>query len=524
MSGKTTTAVGSEDGDRDDTRDTSGGNGPTLTHSQSVNRLEEIRTEMVRLNELDTMSPEDEAYFAELRDEFRAVDNHRKALQRRHELAQVQRASEDVTQSVRGLRFIPGSPGRGSDDYDRDAIREPDSVEDCRFRDPWDLTEMRTFGRDPGRVADELRARALSAISKMPGASDKIRSAATDIIERFDSKDSRLARHAIATSSPAYLRAWSKLAAGKQLTLTESEQRALAQVEEYRAMSLTDSAGGYLVPFQLDPTVIVTSSGVLSEIRSAARTVVATGDVWNGVSSANVSWSFDSEGSEVSDDSPSFQQPSIPNYMARGFIPISIEAMADEQNVTQNVAMLLAGGKQDLEGQKLILGSGTGEPTGLITALVASSPSVIKNSASTDTFALADVYALHGALPARYRANASWIANNLIYHKIRQFDTAGGAGLWARIGDGRPRDLLERNVLEAEAMDGTIDNSQENYVLAIGDFQNFVITDRLGMAIEFLPHLVGANRRPTGQRGWFAYYRIGSDSVNDNAFRLLDVT
>ena len=42
--------------------------------------------------------------------------------------------------------------------------------------------------------------------------------------------------------------------------------------------------------------------------------------------------------------------------MARGFIPISIEAMADEQNVAQEVGRLLANGKLDLEGLKFIKG------------------------------------------------------------------------------------------------------------------------------------------------------------------------
>jgi HK97 family phage major capsid protein len=57
-----------------------------------------------------------------------------------------------------------------------------------------------------------------------------------------------------------------------------------------------------------------------------------------------------------------------------------------------------------------------------------------------------------------------------------------------------------------------------------GDFSNYVIADRIGMTVEFIPHLVGANRRPTGQRGWYAYYRVGADSVNDGAFRMLNVT
>jgi predicted phage gp36 major capsid-like protein len=33
-----------------------------------------------------------------------------------------------------------------------------------------------------------------------------------------------------------------------------------------------------------------------------------------------------------------------------------------------------------------------------------------------------------------------------------------------------------------------------------------------------------SNNRPSGQRGWFARYRTGADSVNDGAFRILDIT
>jgi HK97 family phage major capsid protein len=508
--------------DDDDSRD----DGPTLTHSQAVNRLHDIRSELTRLTELDEMSNEDESYFRQLTDEFDTVDKHRKKLERRHALARIERADDGVDQSLRGLRIVPGTTkgGGGGDTFDRDSILEPDSVENGRYKDPWNMNEMRTYGREPGAVAGEYRSRALAAIERMQGCSDNIRKAATHIIEEYDTKDARLSRHALVTSQPAYLRAWSKLACGKSHSITPDEQRAISEVEEFRAMSLSDAQGGYLVPFQLDPTLIITSSGVRSDIRQKARTVIATGDVWNGVSSANVSWSFDPEATEVSDDSPSFAGPAIPNYMARGFVPISIEALMDEQNVAQQVGRLLAGGKDELEGNKLIVGSGTNEPTGLITALVAAGGSTVVAAGVDNTFALSDVYALQGSLPARFRQNASWLANNLVYNRIRQFDTAGGAGLWTTLAYDRPPQLLGRDALEAEAMAGLTGSvTGTNYALAFGDFENFVITDRLGMAVEFIPHLVGANRRPTGQRGWFAYYRVGSGVVNANAFRLLNV-
>lgn len=488
-----------------------GNRGVTLTHSQSVNRLKEITTELERLGELDELTPEDETYFSELRDEFHQVDTHRKQLERDADLAQIR----DAAKGLNGLRVAPGSSQGGRGDYDRDAILEPDSIEDARFRNPWDLTEMRTFGRTREELGAEYQARAKSAIERMQGASDNVREAAMEVLAKADKPDV-LARQILTTSSPEYLRAWSKCARGAAHLMTAEEQR---------AMSLTDNAGGYLVPFQLDPTVIITSDGSRNDIRQAARSVVATGDVWNGVSSGAVSWSWDAEAAEVSDDSTTFGQPTIPVVKAAGFVPISIEALEDEQNVTAEVARLLAFGKDTLEATAFATGTGSGQPTGIITALTAASPSVTVNSATTDTFAVADVYALYGGLPARYRSSASWLANNLIYNKIRQFDTAGGASLWTQLGNGRPQSLIGRDVLEAEAMDGTLTALAENYVLVFGDFSNYVIADRVGTRVEFIQHLFATgNNRPSGQRGWYAYYRVGADSVNDGGFRMLDVT
>lgn len=488
-----------------------------LTHSQAVHRLQEIEQEMDRLAAKEHLSRSENLRGAALTVEADELNEHIKDLERRDKITRG---------GARGVRTVPGSQQSGDGDYDRDVFTEPDSVEDHRFRNPWDMRDVKIWGKDPGDVAAELRSRALSCIEKMPGCSRAIKSACTDIVENFDSKDSRLARQAIVTSKPAYLRAWSKLACNKPHSLTVDEQRAVAEVEEFRAMSLTDIQGGYLVPFQLDPTVIVTSTFLRSDLRQAARVVIATGDVWNGVTSQNVVWSFQAEGAEVADSSPPFGQPSIPNWMARGFIPISIEAMADEQNVAQEVGRLLANGKMDLEGLKFIQGSGLNEPTGLMTALgISGNASSTIQTASAGVFALSDLYTLQGSLPAHYRPNASWLANNLIYNKIRQFDTAGGAAFWTNLTTDRPAQLYARDALEAEAMSGVVaTTSPKTSILVYGDLSQFVITDRIGMAVEFIPHLFStSHNRPTGTRGWFAYYRTGSDLVNPSGVRALAV-
>jgi HK97 family phage major capsid protein len=481
-----------------------------LSHGQSVIRLKDIRAQLEELEQRDDLTAEDEKNFDELTREFAEVDDHRRQLERRSALERVRAATQATDRGPAALAVERGTSSGGRDSYDRDPILNPDSIEDHRFRNPWDLGEVRTFGRSKGELAQELRSRALSAIEKMGGANDRVRSAATDIVERFDDSDSRIARMCLATSSPEYLRAWSKVATGRGHLMGPEERQALE-----RAMSLTDSAGGYLVPFQLDPTVIITANGSLNQIRRVARQVVATGDVWNGVSAGSVSWGFTAEATEASDNAPTFAQPTVQLYKAQGFVPISIEALEDEANVTQEVARLLAFGREELEASKFISGTGSGEPFGIVTALTGTSAELTQG---TNTLPLASVYGLDNGLPARYRMNASWLGHRAIYNVVRQFDTAGGAGMWVQLPSDTPAQLLGRPAYEAEAMTSTVTTGSRN--LIYGDFSNYVIADRVGMTIEFIPHLVGSNRRPTGQRGWYAYYRVGADSVNDGAFRM----
>src|SRR5690606_129006 len=94
---------------------------------------------------------------------------------------------------------------------------------------------------------------------------------------------------------------------------------------------------------------------------------------------------------------------------------------------------------------------------------------------------------------------------------------------------------VRRPTSESEAMESdpaATDDSdpgtdRSDSLLVFGDFSNYVIADRLGTTVEFIPHLfqqatAGSGvGMPTGQRGWYAYARVGADAVNPAAFRLL---
>lgn len=480
-----------------------------LDIKQSLNREKDIQDELERLKGKKDKTAEDRAKVPALVDEFRKVHEHRLNLEHDAALDEIRGATQasvtnDVTDEDRGAPQIVDRQ-RGT------------TFVNGKYKNPWDTSEMRIGYGDS--VASELRSRAKDAIERMDFADDKVREAATRFIERDGDDDTPIAKLALATTSPEYGRAFIKLVKSRGNAAVLSGDEAAAY---QRAASLTDTAGGFLVPFQLDPSVILTANGSFNQVRQISRVVTATGDVWNGVSSAGVTGSWDGEAVEVSDDAPTLAQPSIPVHKLQVFVPLSHEVQMDAPGLASEIASMIAFEKDVKESTAFVTGSGTGQPTGIITALTGGSSVVA--SAATDTLAVGDVYGLDSALPARYAFNGSWLAHRAIYNRLRQLDTAGGNALWGQLSEGRKSELLGRPDYVAEAMDSSITALADNLCLLFGDFQNYVIADRLGTSLSYIPHLFGANGRPTGQAGWHAWIRVGGDSVNDAAFRLLNVT
>lgn len=479
-----------------------------LTHQQAANREKDIQDELERLKAKKDKTAEDSAKVPELLDEFRQVHAHRLDLEHDAALAEVRSAAGGATPPAEG-----DQEDRGAKVVDRHRFNA--DVLTGKYKDPWNISEMR-YGVDP---APEMRSRAKDAIERMEFADDNVREAATRFVERDGDDSTPTSKLVLATTSPAYSRAFIKLvkSRGNAAVLSGDEQAAYQ-----RAMSLTDNAGGFMVPFQLDPTVVLTANGSFNQVRQIAKVVMATGDVWNGVSSAGVTGSWDGEAAEVSDDAPTLAQPSIPVHKLQIFVPLSHEVQMDAPGLADEIAKMIAFEKDVKESTAFVTGSGNGQPTGIITALTGGS-SVVP-SAGSDTLAIGDVYGLDAALPARYAFNGSWLAHRAIYNKLRQLDTSGGNALWGQLAEGRKSELLGRPDYVAEAMDGTITALADNLCLLFGDFQNYVVADRLGTSISYIPHLFGENGRPTGQAGWHAWIRVGGDSVNDGAFRLLNCT
>lgn len=338
------------------------------------------------------------------------------------------------------------------------------------------------------------------------------------------SYDTDLARRIVVTENGHYRSAFHKLMIrGSNTVLNQEEQIAMLRYEEYRAQSEgTTTAGGFAIPVFIDPSVILTDQETDNPFLTIARQVTVNTNAWKGVSAAGVSWSFDTEAGTVSDDAVTIAQPSVTIFTARGFIPYSIEIGEDWPGFQSEMARLLGAGYDELLIDKFSRGSGTGEPRGIITALDANTNDEVV-STTDGAFGFEDIYKVWKSLPQKYRRKAAWMMSVDINNKIRQF---GASNVYhaatVTLPAGAAEVLFNKPVYESPYFpDFTGTTGPENR-LVVGDFSNYVVARRSGMNVELVPQLFDVtNNRPTGQRGWFAYARIGGNSVNDLGFRLL---
>ncbi len=324
----------------------------------------------------------------------------------------------------------------------------------------------------------------------------------SNLVDTID-KDSNLAKLVIATTDPQYKREWADYVqtGRKGATL------------ERTALSLSTTAGGYAVPVELDTTLILTNAGVVNPVRNLARVRQTTVNTVEFINTTGITAGFNNEATEASDNSPVLAQPTVNIEKAFAFVPMSIEIAEDWKNIQADLAMCFADAKNQLEAQKFLTGLGhaSHEPQGLIAAGGATS---VVTSASTAIFAVADLYSLENALSPRYRANASIVGNRAAFQKVRQLDTAGGANLWVQLQNSNPATLIGYPAYEWSNYSSAVTTSAST-IMTIGDFNYFAIVDRIGMNVEFIPHLFGgSNRYPTGQRGLYMYWRTSSQVLS----------
>jgi HK97 family phage major capsid protein len=472
-------------------------------------RLAEIQTRQAAVrSELDTLetsaedTDENQLRADALLDEWTELDEEAKPLRERAaRIAAVRQAME--------LETATADDGSDTGQTSRAATNAATVTLHSRTKnDPWSKMESLRNGT---MMDHEVRSRAVDAIEMYSKRSDhyQMPDEAAENATRMVEKKGRafgtnIARQMLLTGSPEYLAAFESY-------LTDPGGYAARA-----ALSLTSANGGYLVPFTLDPTIILTNNSSANPYRQIATIKTTVTNNWNGVTSAGMSAEWTGEGVEAADATPTLGNLQITPQKADAYLFGSFEVLGDSDFAVQ-LPELLADAKDRLEESAFAVGSGTLQPFGVITR--GTSQNRAGTAAAGPT--AQDAYSLQAALPARWRgpdARNVWLMNLLTMNLFRQAPSFTGSVVPLLQDTAEGPIMLGKRVYESTSVLGTYTTG--NKVMAYLDGRQYYIVDRVGMSIVYDPVVLGSNHRPTGQGAWYAFWRVGADVSTTNAVRV----
>jgi HK97 family phage major capsid protein len=195
--------------------------------------------------------------------------------------AQVDESNEGLAERVANLnRAVANADDRIADiesDVERLGYLERVAA-DPKYLEPTDRPAV-----DRPRIEPQSEARA-AALRTVEPHQDAIESGASDELERLirgDGPGDWTSRYLSAVGSRAYRTAFVKLMRDPQhghLRFSPEEVEAVrlaSAVQAERAMAVgSGPAGGFAIPFTLDPSIVLTSGGALNPVRQLARVVI----------------------------------------------------------------------------------------------------------------------------------------------------------------------------------------------------------------------------------------------------------
>jgi HK97 family phage major capsid protein/HK97 family phage prohead protease len=407
--------------------------------------------------------------------------------------------------------------------------------------DIFDYEAVMSRSGSPEQRNQLLRDNAMRAVDQMrfphPDVRpDEARAKVQALLDYKDTTDRELARRIIVGGSPLYYRAFNKLACG--LPLTAEEQRGTAL-----AMGVT-TTGGYMVPAAFDPTLIPIGAWTSSNpVRAVCRVEQIVGsNVWHGLTSTAVTATRATEATVMVEQGPTLGQPSIQPTKVQGQITYSYETGEDRPDLGSEFARLMAEAKDTEE--EAIFAHGVGDALAPLTNPIG----VFANATGTvgaftplattgdGAYAIGDVDRTFAALPLRHRSKAVWMMGREVLGTTQGFETTGGRLFGGTVGYpavGEQRDdttgntglrLLGRPVYESPSGKDIADLAGKP-LLVLFDPTQYVIVDRVGMSVEFIPNLLSAGTiLASGQRALVFHYRNSAKPVNVNGGRRLCYT
>jgi len=262
----------------------------------------------------------------------------------------------------------------------------------------------------------------------------------------------------------------------------------------------TDTRGGNLVPdeFRRELVMALEEANVMRQL----GTVITTNSGALSIPTVSAHGSASWKGEEVAfaESDEQFGSVTLNEYKATTLVKVSEELLNDsafplESYMATEFARRLA----DLEETAFVVGTGSGQPTGVVGGSTAGKTATATNAITAD-----ELMDLQYALARPYRKRASWLMNDSAVKAIRKLKTGVSSDntyLWSPgLSASEPDRLLGSPVFTSPDMAAIATSAK---AVLYGDFSYYYIADRQSITMQRLVELYAGN----GQVGFRIFKR-----------------
>lgn len=406
---------------------------------------------------------------------------------------------------------------------------------------------VETADKEQKARGEELTSKVGTMAAEYKAATDRLQARIDELTEQINAERIAAARPPFAGGSrkersPQHAAFMKAMKARGDLSLLTQEERALIvpafMPAEQKALYAGDATtGGFFASTDFMDELIAYRL-LVSPMRAICRKQTTSGEKVQMPALANdttVYWAAEQASFTDSTD-PTVGMINIPVHEQRGLLKVSHQNLEDSLfNLEDLIKDRLVKNFAKSEGTAFVAGSGNGQPRGITSYPTKATTSYAGGSAGKNNVTDAVAYvASNGAagkitaddvlnvlmdLKADYRnaATTSYIFTAATLNTIRLFKDSQSRPLWQPFGaDGLPSTIYGKRYVEMPDMPEIASGAFPIYV---GDFDNYMIVDRITLNIQQLNELYAAS----GLVGFIARMRVGGDLLLPESMRALKV-
>lgn len=281
---------------------------------------------------------------------------------------------------------------------------------------------------------------------------------------------------------------------------------------EVRALTVTTTAGGYLIPqgFYDQLTTAMLAYGAVRRSRAQVITTETGAPLpipaMNDTGNKGVLLAINTQ---MANQDVAFTQRTLNAYVMHSkAVLVPWQLLQDSAfDIEGLLARAFAERIGRIENDYLTTGAGTTEPAGVVTGAVAGA-----TAGSATAIAFADLIALYHSVDPAYRQSAEWMMNDTSVKQLRTLEDDNARPLWlpsstGSLQDGEPDTILGKRLIINQSM---ADPATTTIPIIFGDMSAYWIREVRGVT------MVRLNERYADylQDGFFAYERVDGIVVN----------